>query len=108
MCPLPVVSSASRTLPAASRRTSPSLVSNSTSPVSQSTSKRCGGLCQPTSDIPAGTWQMLHYEVARLSERRSGGLSLKSFLGCKVISTLPCEFHRGHRQKFEDMSRAHR
>ena len=32
------------TLPAASRRMSPSLVSNSTSPVSQSTSKRCGGL----------------------------------------------------------------
>ena len=42
MCPLPVVSSASTTLPAASRRTSPSLVSNSISPVSQSTSKRCG------------------------------------------------------------------
>jgi len=35
MCPLPVVSSASTTLPAGSRRTSPSLVSNSTSPVSQ-------------------------------------------------------------------------
>src|SRR6516164_8388900 len=38
MCPLPVVSSASTTLPAGSRRMSPSLVSNSTSPVSQSTS----------------------------------------------------------------------
>jgi hypothetical protein len=54
MCPLPDVSSARTTLPAGSRRTSPSLVSNSTWPDSQRTSKRCGGLCQSTSPIPDG------------------------------------------------------
>ena len=32
-------------------------------------------------------YQMLHQEAARLSKRRSGGLSLKSFFGCRVIST---------------------
>ena len=85
--PLPVVSSASTTLPAGRRRTSASLVSNSTSPVSQRTSNRCGGLCQSTSRIPAGTWQMLNQDAARLSVRRSGGLSLKSFFGCKATMT---------------------
>lgn len=86
MCPLPDVSSARTMLPAGSRRTSPSLVSNSTSPDSQRTSNRCGGLCQSTSPIPEGTWQMLHHEVGKLSERRSGGLSSKSFRGWKAIS----------------------
>src|SRR5262249_12447124 len=64
--PLPDVSSARTTLPAGSRRTSPSLVWNSTSPDSQRTSKRCGGLCQSTSLIPEGTWQMLHHEVGKV------------------------------------------
>ena len=86
MCPLPDVSSARTTLPAGSRRTLPSLVSNSTSPESQRTSKRCGGLCQCTSPIPEGTWQMLHHEVGKLCESRSGGLSSKSFRGWKAIS----------------------
>ena len=28
--------------------------------------------------MPAGMWQRLHHEAAKLSERRSGGLSFKS------------------------------
>jgi hypothetical protein len=88
--------------PAASRRMSPSLVSNSTSPVSQSTSKRRGGLCQSTSHIPVGTWQMLHHEAGRLSERRSGGLSSKSFFGCNAISTSSGHFEISSWQEMTD------
>jgi hypothetical protein len=107
MCPLPVVSSASTTLPAGSRRMLPSLVSNSTSPVSQSTSKRCGALCQSTSCMPEGMWQMLNQDAAKLFESRSGGLSLKTFSAAEQYRRLPCESRHWHRQKFEDMSRVH-
>jgi hypothetical protein len=73
-----------RRFPLEARRTSPSLVSNSTSPDSQRISNRCGGLCHLTHS--RGTWQMLHHEVGKLSERRSGGLSSKIFRGWKAIS----------------------
>ena len=32
----------------------------------------------PWPPMPAGMWQRLHHEAAKLSERRSGGLSFKS------------------------------
>ena len=87
MWPLPVVSSARTALPAATRRTSPSLVSNSTSPVSQITSLRRAGLCQPTSHMPDGTRQKLHPDAANVSDSRSGRLSLKTCFGCSEKST---------------------
>ena len=55
MCPFPNVSSTSTELPAETRRTSPSLVSNSTIPSSHTASTRSGGVCQPASRTPAGT-----------------------------------------------------
>ena len=88
-------------------RMSPSLVSNSTSPVSQSTSKRCGGLCQSTSCMPEGMWRMLNRDAAKLFQSRSGGLSLKTFSAAEQYRRLPCESRHWHRQKFENMSCVH-
>jgi hypothetical protein len=56
MWPFPWVSS-TNTKPPADRRTSRSLVSNSTMPSSHTASTRPGGVCQPTSRPPAGTWE---------------------------------------------------
>jgi hypothetical protein len=86
--PVPVVSSANTALPAPRRRTSPSLVSNSTSPVSQITSLRWRGLCQATSRMPSGTRQNLQPDDANVSDRRSGRLSSKTCLAVRRIPLL--------------------
>ncbi len=82
MWPLPCVSSTRTTLPGLRRWTAPSLVSNSIKPLSTMPKSLSGGLCRPTSWVPAGTVMNCMPVVPYLLETCNGSSPAKITAGC--------------------------